>query len=255
MTNAQNYKQRAGIALALEKIVGPLIVKEIVDHLLNECETPLRAAICGEGMCTLKARSLAKVIDTGVTMAKGKWKPVLYQQYNVQIRDWSLDSMTYRATGRNQLLNTMQNVSQLLTQKGFKVDFTWEVVNEYTQFQNESAPETIWGTAYETKRTITIYKATREAYPELELPKSGYQIHKQFDTKAWMQVRPAINIRWGLPSEEKIQALADKFLFEITASDDEKALVTASNLDSNDRMLRIAHTRDDNESLFDASQK
>ena len=237
MTNAEKYKQEAGKVLAVRQLVGPLIVKEIVSHLLNG-HVQHRASK-GEVMCTLKARDLAKAIDWGVHMAENTWNSVFNEKFDTTVRNWNLDTMTYRATGRNQFLKTMQNVSQLLTEKGFEVDFSWEVVREYVQFQHEKPPESNWGTEYEHKRTITIYKTTRQAYPELGLPESEYRIHKQFDKTAWMQVRPAFNIRWGSPSEEEIQELADKFLYEITSSDRQKALDEALTLDSDDRMLRI----------------
>ena len=161
-------------------------------------------------------------------------------KYGVSTYDhWTMHRpMTYRATGRNKVLTIMQNVSQLLTEKGFRVDFSWEQVSAYHTYTDRKEPDTEWATDYDSKRTITIFHLSREAYPELDLPKFVDK-DKNEKKKAWMQVRPAMNVRWQAPNEDEVEVLADKMLYELTKTEEEQALDKAENLDSEDRMLRI----------------
>ena len=111
-------------------------------------------------------------------------------------------------------------------------------MSAYHKFSDKKEPNTEWATDYDSKRTITIFHLSREAYPELDLPKF---LHKDKDERkrAWMQVRPAMNVRWDAPSEDEVEVLAEQMLYELTATEEEQALDKAENLDSEDRMLRI----------------
>lgn len=226
-------------ALAAQSIVTPLISKGIVDFLLEDDGNMKRAAKEGDTMYTWKPRQLCRVFSEGLSKAFGEWYGKIAEKYDISTYDhWTLGRMTYRATGRNGVLTIMQNVSQLLTEKGFRVDFAWELVGEYHPFHNVKAPQTCWDTHYESKRTITIYNASCEIYPELELPKFN-QKDKEQRKIAWMQVRPAMNVRWEEPNSDEVEVLAEQMLYELTTTKEEQALDEAVNLDSEDRMLRL----------------
>lgn len=239
----------AGKSLAITKIITPLVCTAIVDNLTRENRAIHEAAAKGRPMYTFKARELASVIAEGANSAQSQWQEVIYNDYGYYVNKWQpYGAMTYRATGNNPILEIMQNVSQLLTEKGFRVDFSWEKLNEYTPFNSDrKEPDTAWSTEYECRRTITIYNASAKAYPELELPtwkssevgKNTQSVAKADEKKAWMQVRPAMNVRWGEPEAEEIQVLAKKILYELTASEEAKVLEEAVDLDSDNRMLRI----------------
>ena len=238
MTKAEKCKQAAGTVLAVKQIVTPLIVIEMVDQIIHGKKI-MDSTGNGHGMITLKARELATAIKHGATVAHDYWREIIEQRYGVTIRAWNPNPTTYRASGRNLILNILQKVSQSLTQQGFEVDFSWEIVNEYNQYQNEKHPDTDWHADYESKRIITIYKSSSEEYPILGSIFANRSFTSKPDKKAWLQVRPAMNIRWGIPSEEEIKARAGEIFYELTASEEKKALDKASNLDFNDRMLRI----------------
>ena len=200
----------------------------------------MRAAKKGESMYTFKARELAHSLSEGLRRSYEDWNEKIVTKYDIDTYDcWSIfRPMTYRATGRNMILTIMQNVSQLLTEKGFRVDFAWEQVSAYHTYSDRKEPDTEWGTDYDSKRTITIFHLSREIYPELDLPEFLHK-DKNEKKKAWLQVRPAMNVRWDAPSEDEVEVLAEKMLYELTTPEEEKALDEAENLDSEDRMLRI----------------
>lgn len=213
----------------------------VVNYLLEDDGKMMRTAKKGESMYPFKARELAHSLSEGLRQAFEEWNLKILNKYDISIYDhwdWTSRPMTYRATGRNMILTIMQNVSQLLTKEGFRVDFVWERVNAYHTFSNTNEPDTEWDTDYDSKRTITIFHLSREAYPELELPEFSHK-DKNEKKKAWMQVRPAMNVRWDAPSEDEVEVLADKMLYELTTTEEELALDKAENLDSEDRMLRI----------------
>ena len=212
----------------------------VVNHLLDNDGKMMTAAKEGHSMYAFKARQLAHALAEGIQRSYQEWEEKIKSKYDVSTYDhWSLyRSMTYRATGRNKILTIMQNVSQLLTEKGFRVDFVWEQVSAYHLYNDRKEPNTEWDTDYDSKRTITIFHLSSEAYPELDLPKFLHK-DKNEKKKAWMQVRPAMNVRWDAPSEDEVEVLADKMLYELTKTEEEQALDKAENLDSEDRMLRI----------------
>lgn len=198
------------------------------------------AAKEGHSMYTFKSRELASALAEGRRRSFDEWNLKINTKYDIDIYNhWGVSRpMTYRATGRNEILTIMQNVSQLLTEKGFRVDFAWEQVSAYYTYSDKKEPDTEWGTDYDSKRTITIFHLSRKTYPELNLPEFLHK-DKNEKKKAWMQVRPAMNVRWDAPSEDEVEVLADKMLYELTATEEEQALDKAENLDSEDRMLRI----------------
>ena len=200
----------------------------------------MRAAKKGDSMYTFKSRELASALAEGLRQSFEEWNERITFKYDVSIYDhWTVRRpMTYRATGRNKILTIMQNVSQILTEKGFRVDFVWEQVSAYHLYNDRKEPDTEWNTDYDSKRTITIFHLSSEAYPELDLPKFLHK-DKNEKKKAWMQVRPAMNVRWDAPSEDEVEVLAEQMLYELTATQEEQALDKAENLDSEDRMLRI----------------
>jgi len=245
LTQAKEFEQVTGKSLAAQSIVTPLISMGVVNHLLDDAGKMMNAAKKGNFMYAFKARELASAISEGLRQAFEDWNAKISTKYDIDIYDyWNIyelhRSMTYRATGRNKILTIMQNVSQLLTEKGFRVDFVWERVSTYYTYShtNKKEPDTEWGTDYDSKRTITIFHLSREAYPELELPEFLHK-DKNEKKKAWMQVRPAMNVRWEAPNEDEVKVLADKMLYELTATKEEQALDKAENLGSEDRMLRI----------------
>lgn len=230
----------AGKSLAAQSIVTPLISMGVVKHLLDDDGKMMKAAKEGHSMYAFKARELAHVLAEGLRQSYQEWEERISSKYDIYTYDhWSMyRSMTYRATGRNKILTIMQNVSQLLTEKGFRVDFAWEQVNAYHTYSDKKEPDTEWETEYDSKRTITIFHLSREAYPELDLPEFLHK-DKNEKKKAWLQVRPVMNVRWQAPNEDEVEVLADKMLYELTTTQEEKALNESQNLDSEDRMLRI----------------
>jgi len=229
-----------GKSLAAQSIVTPLISMGVVNHLLDDDGKMMSAAKKGHSMYTFKARELAHVLYEGYRQSFEEWNLKIDTKYGISTYDhWTMyRPMTYRATGRNKILTIMQNVSQLLTEKGFRVDFSWEQVSAYRLYNDRKEPDTEWDTDYDSKRTITIFHLSSEAYPELDLPKVLHK-DKNEKKKAWMQVRPAMNVRWDAPSEDEVEVLANEMLYELTTTEEEQALDKAENLDSEDRMLRI----------------
>lgn len=233
MNKAEELTQATRKGLAVNAIVTKLTAYTMMNTIFDtDCR---KAARKGENVTVLRARQIANWIVYSAKQTRAEYRDTIYIEHDIEIRSCEPGVNTNSATGRNQLLQLLQTFSQFMVSEGFMIEFVWEKVAEWQKFGSQDFPRSEYSTDYESKRVITIGRETSELYPELELPKLQGEIK-------WMQVRPAINIRWECPSDEEVEESANELFRTLTATDEQRVLDNAQNLESADRMLRIGNS-------------